>query len=107
MRFAIIENSIVINVIEKETDDNIEDFIPSGATYINITGMSPEPGKGWSYDGQTFSDQSSSPPPLFDTEAAADALIAGMDLTKLKNDELSQAVLAILYKLKLVTQEVT
>jgi hypothetical protein len=50
--YAIIENSVVTNVVvwDGETPYN-----PDGEL-VALDGVTPQPGIGWDYDGKTFTD---------------------------------------------------
>ena len=50
-KFAIIQSGHVANIVI--SDEGID------ATWVDLTGVVPQPGPGWSYDGTTFT----APPP--------------------------------------------
>lgn len=54
MIFAQIKENIVCNVIVLDDMDLISHFAESLTYIINITDMIPQPGIGWSYDGENF-----------------------------------------------------
>jgi len=55
---AVIQNGIVVNIIVADAAWAEENYPGS----VDITGMNPEPGIGWSYDGTTFTPPVIPPP---------------------------------------------
>lgn len=58
---AVIGSGEIINVVlmDDETeqifrDNGFVEMLWPGNELVNITGLNPQPGIGWSYDGQTF-----------------------------------------------------
>ena len=50
--YAIVENGVVINVV---VWDGESAYNPYGELIL-VDGLTPEPGIGWDYDGNTFTD---------------------------------------------------
>ncbi len=54
MTYAQIKSGLVVNIIALD-DSSLEPIFVQGFDYlINLTGMDPQPGIGWGYDGTNF-----------------------------------------------------
>jgi len=54
MQFALINNSVVENVIEVDDEKVVENFKDAWQYVIDITSTIPSPGIGWRYEDSTF-----------------------------------------------------
>jgi hypothetical protein len=50
MIYAKIVNGIVVNTQVIEEGDSLDPAF----TWVNITNLEPQPGRDWTYDGETF-----------------------------------------------------
>lgn len=60
--YAIINNGLVTNTIK--ADAAFADLIRADHdAVVEITGITPQPGIGWLYDGEVFTDPNATPDP--------------------------------------------
>jgi hypothetical protein len=66
MNYALINNNLVENVAD--ADQAWADMVaPDWQYVVNVTGMNPEPGIGWSYNGSIFTAPVVPPAPVVNT----------------------------------------
>lgn len=61
--YARTEEDLLVEFLSLEDNQEIYELFPPTLTWVEITGMSPVPGYGWSWDGVKFNEP---PPPYVD-----------------------------------------
>lgn len=87
MVYAQINNGIIVNAIVVDENTPLELFSQGYDNFIRVDELSPVPGKGWSYDGSSFSApaQSNEIPDVTPRQIRQALVLMGVSLTDINN----------------------